>query len=146
MCKWYISPCTFADFRLKIFLKKKLVHMVIHVRKIFNCNVLFQIPLSKGLVIVSKKLWTWLDQVVLEWYFRKKYHNSDGSRFHLVALVGSKRKIKMETQNIMVSSYPLKVSSTQNKGVSFSSFGSWSLVLYFHDWVKLKLYLITPAW
>ena len=34
--------------------------------------------------------------------------------------VGSKQKIKIETQNIMVSLYPLKVSSTQNKGVPFS--------------------------
>ena len=34
----------------------------------------------------------------------------------------------------------VKVSSTQNKGVPFSSFGSWSLVLYLHDWVKSKFY------
>ena len=63
------------------------------------------------------------DQVVLEWYFRKKYHNSDGSGFHLVVLLPLvlNKKIKMETQNIRASSYPLKVSSTQNKGVPFSS-------------------------
>ena len=36
-------------------------------------------------------------------------------------IVGSKQKIKMETQNIMVSSHPLKVSSTQNEGSPFSS-------------------------
>ena len=42
---------------------------------------------SQCLVTVAKELWTWLDQVVSEWYFRKKYHNSDGSRFHLVALL-----------------------------------------------------------
>ena len=35
---------------------KKLVHMVIHIRKIFNCNVLFQVPLSKCHVIVPKEL------------------------------------------------------------------------------------------
>ena len=35
--------------------------------------------------------------------------------------IGSKQKIKMKTQIIMVSSYPLKVSSTQNKGVPFFS-------------------------
>ena len=49
-----ISPGTFADFRLKIFTQEK--NMVIHVRKIFNCNVSFQIPLSKCLVIVAKEL------------------------------------------------------------------------------------------
>ena len=32
-----------------------------------------------------------------------------------------KQKVKMKTQNIMASSYPLKFSSTQNKGVPFFS-------------------------
>ena len=46
------------------------------------------------------------DEVVSECYFRKKNHNSDGSRFHLVVLtVDSKQKIKMKTQNIMAYSY-----------------------------------------
>ena len=66
---------------------KKWLHIAIHVREIFNCNVSFWIPLSKCLVILAKKLWTWLDHVVSEWYFRKKYHNSDGSSFHLVAFL-----------------------------------------------------------
>ena len=35
--------------------------------------------------------------------------------------VGFKQKIKMKTRNIMVSSYPLKVSSTQNEVVQFFS-------------------------
>ena len=60
---------------------------MIHVHKILNCNVSFQIQLSKCLVIVAKELLTWLDQVVSEWYFQKKYLNSDGSRFHLVNLI-----------------------------------------------------------
>ena len=45
--------------------------MVIHVRKLFNCNVSFQKPLSKCLITVVKELWTWLDQVASEWFFRK---------------------------------------------------------------------------
>ena len=58
-----------------------------------------------------------------EWHIRKKYHDSDGSRSHpfvLLPLVLIK-KIKMNTQNIMPSSYRLKVSSTQNKGIQFLS-------------------------
>ena len=53
----------------------------------------------------------------------KKDHSSDGSRFNQVVLLllVLKKKIKMETQNIMVSSYPLKVSSTQSKVVPLSS-------------------------
>ena len=47
---------TLADFRLKIFTQEKLVHIVVHVRKIFNRNVAFQMPLSKCLVIVAKEL------------------------------------------------------------------------------------------
>ena len=75
-----------------------------------------------------------------EWYFRKKYHNIDGSRSHSTVLfVDSKQKIKMKTQNIMVYSYPLKVSSTQNKGVSFFS-GSCNLVLNLHVWGKFKFF------
>ena len=35
---------------------------------------------------------------------------------------GSKQKIQMKTQNIMAYSHPLKVSSTQNKGVPFFSY------------------------
>ena len=42
LCKWYFSR------HLQIYqvysLEKNLVHMVIHVRKIFNSNVLFQMP------------------------------------------------------------------------------------------------------
>ena len=49
-------PGTFADFRLKIFIQEKSLHMVIHVRKIFKCNVSFQMPLSECLVIVAKEL------------------------------------------------------------------------------------------
>ena len=63
--------------------------------------------------------------------------NSDRSLFHLVVLfqLVLNKNIKMETQNILVSTYPLKVSSTQNsrlysKGSStFLLSGSWSLVL-----------------
>ena len=51
-CVNHISPGTFADFRLKIFTQEK--NMVIHVRKIFNCNVSFQIPLSKCLVFAKE--------------------------------------------------------------------------------------------
>ena len=104
LCKWYKSRhlrrFLFKDvysrkkYLLKIF--TELVHILIRVRKIFNCNILFEISLSQCLVIVANELWTWLDKVVSEWYFRKKYHNSDGSRFHLVAR--SKQKIKMETE------------------------------------------------
>ena len=36
-------------------LKKQLVHMLIHVRKIFSCKASFQIPLSKCLLIVAKE-------------------------------------------------------------------------------------------
>ena len=63
------------------------------------------------------------DQVDPGWYFRKKYYNSDERCSHPVCslTVGSKRKIKMKTQNIMTSSYRLNVSSTQNKGVPFFS-------------------------
>ena len=56
-CANYNFPGVFADFRLKMFTQEKSVHMVvIHVRKIFNCNVSFQMPLSKCLVIVGKRL------------------------------------------------------------------------------------------
>ena len=53
----------------------------------------------------------------------KNYHNSDGSRSYPVVLfsVGSKQKIKMKTQNIMASSYRLKVSTSENKGIPFLS-------------------------
>ena len=51
-------PGIFADFCLKIFTdEKKIVHMVMHVQKIFNCNVSLQTALSKFLLIVSKELW-----------------------------------------------------------------------------------------
>ena len=53
-------------------LKKKLLHMVIHVRKIFNC---FKCRCQSVLNVVS------------EWYFRKRYRNSDGSCFYLVVLL-----------------------------------------------------------
>ena len=94
LCKWYKSRhlrrFSFKDVYsrkklLKIF--TQLVHILIRVRKIFNCNVSFQISLSQCLVIVANELWTWLDQVVSALYFRKKYHNSDRSCFHLVLLL-----------------------------------------------------------
>ena len=95
LCKWYKSRYLLwfslkdvysrKRYLLKIF--TQLVHILIRVRKIFNCNVSFQTLLSHSLVIVANGLWIWLDQVASEWYFRKKYHNSDGSRFHLVALL-----------------------------------------------------------
>ena len=49
-------PSTFADFRLKIFTQEKISSYGDPVRKIFNCNVSFQMTLSKRLVIVAKEL------------------------------------------------------------------------------------------
>ena len=47
----------------------------------------------------------------------------------------------------MASSYLSKVSSNQNMGVPFFFlFGSWSLVIYFHVFVKAKFFLITLTW
>ena len=40
---------------------------------------------------------------------------------NVVVKIDSKEKIKMKTQNIMASSYRLKVHSTQNKGDPFFS-------------------------
>ena len=51
-----IFPATIVDFCLKLFTKKTLVHVVIHVHNIFNYNVSFQMQLSKGLAIVAKEL------------------------------------------------------------------------------------------
>ena len=50
-------PGTFADFCLKIFTQEKICsYGDIHVRKIFNCNVSFQMPLPRCLEIVAKEL------------------------------------------------------------------------------------------
>ena len=53
--------------------------------------------------------------------------------------VGSKQKIKIETQNIMVSLYPLKVSSTQNKGVPFSSCFDHGVQYYYISMTEYNL-------
>ena len=138
LCKWYKSKHLKVVYSRKKYLLKiftELIHILIRVRKIFNCNISFQISLSQCLVIAANELWTWLDQVVSEWYFRKKYHNSYGSRFHLVAR--SKQKIKMETQNIMGFSYPFFI---------FLLFGSLSLVLYTPWLGKVEVLPITPTW
>ena len=49
-------PGTFANFRLKIFTQEKISSYGDNVCKIFNCNVSFQMPLSKCFVIVAKEL------------------------------------------------------------------------------------------
>ena len=51
-----IFPGTFPDFRLRYLIKKNLVYVVIHARKIFNCNASLQMPLLKCFAIVAKEL------------------------------------------------------------------------------------------
>ena len=54
-----VFPGTFIDFCFMMFtvvLTKYLTHMLIHVRKLFNCRVSFNMLLSICLVIVEKKL------------------------------------------------------------------------------------------
>ena len=52
----------------------------------------------------------------------KNYHNSDGSRSDRnVSPVVLSKKIKMKTRNTIASSYHLKFSSTQDRGVLFFS-------------------------
>ena len=50
---------TFVDFRFVMFAQvsmKELAHILIHVRKIFNCRVSFKMLSSMNLVIVEKEL------------------------------------------------------------------------------------------
>ena len=47
-------PGTFVDFHFKKFTQE--IIMLIHVRKIFNYKVSFQVPLSKCPLIVAKEL------------------------------------------------------------------------------------------
>ena len=87
LCKWYKSRhlrrFSFKDIYLR---KNQFLWWSMSV-KFSTVMYRFKMPLSKYLVIVAKELWTWLDRVVSEWYFREKYHNCDGSRFRLVALL-----------------------------------------------------------
>ena len=53
----------------------------------------------------------------------------------LFRTVGPNQKIKMKARNLMAPLHHLKVSSTRNKGSSFSLlFATLSLVLYLHIW------------
>ena len=49
-------PGTFVEFRFRRFTQEIIIPMMIHVRKIFDCKVSFQIPFSKCLLIVAKEL------------------------------------------------------------------------------------------
>ena len=87
-------PDNFVGFRFKIYiLKKELASMLIHIRKIFNCRVSF-----------TYRLINYFQKAI----FRKKYHDSNGSRSDEIALpVCYKEKI-----NGMSFSCFWKVSST----------------------------------
>ena len=82
------SPSTFANFRLKIFTAEKLVHIVIHVRKISNCNVSLQNDVVKVSCNFCERTlnmaWSSSFRMVLS---KKKTVTATGSRFHLVALL-----------------------------------------------------------
>ena len=47
----------------------------------------FKCRCQSALQLLRKNFEHGCDQVVSEWYFRKKYHNSDRSHFHLVVLL-----------------------------------------------------------
>ena len=87
LCKWYKSRHLRRFLFKDIYSRKNYLIWWSMSVKFSTVIYRFKIPLSNCLVIVVRELWMRLDQVVSEWYFRKKYHNSDGSRFHLVALL-----------------------------------------------------------
>ena len=51
------------------------------------CNVLRRAGLNYCVNDTSPGTFVEFSQVVLEWYFREKYHNSDRYRFHLVPVL-----------------------------------------------------------
>ena len=58
-CATGLFPGTFIDFCFMMFtevLMKNLAHMLIHVRKLFNCKVSFTMLFSMCLKIVEKEL------------------------------------------------------------------------------------------
>ena len=121
---------TFVDFRFMMFaqvLMNVLERILTHVRKILNCRISFKMLLSRCLVIIEKELWTLL------WSYNFQNGNFQKititvARDTLIKVsfpnVGSNlKKIKMNTQNTMVSYYHSKVRSTQNMWVPL--FNCW---------------------
>ena len=56
-----------------------------------------------------------------EWYFRKNYDNSDGSRSHPISPLVLNKTTKMNTQNTIASSYHSKFRSTLNFEIALLS-------------------------
>ena len=69
-------------------------------------------------------------QILLEWHFRKRiYHNSNGSRSHLLVI---SKKMKTKTRNTMAFfiSFKSHLYSKQGSPI-FLLCGSWSVVFFF---------------
>ena len=107
------------DFRLRYLPKKELVSVLAHDRKIFNCRCLLN-----AIFKVSRNC----SERTLNIAVIKQFRNSTFEKNTIIVTevvliscsltVDSKQKQKI-TKNIMASSYLLKISSTQNKGVPF---------------------------
>ena len=98
--------------------------MMIYVRKIFNCKVLFKYRCQGAPSLLKKNFKHSCNQVLSEWRFWKKI-TITATEVVLIQLfsltVVSKTKQKMKTRNTTAPSYHSKVTSIQNKGISFSS-------------------------
>ena len=123
------------------------------VRKIFSCKVSFKCRYQGAAELLIKNSEHSYDQVLSEWYFRKKKNNSDGSRLHSVVLLWrfSKQKNKNENTKYHGMFISFKGHLYLKKGSPiFLLFGSWSLVKSSHPEVFCKKGVLwnfaTPFW